>query len=775
MIEAYSQGLGASQGRRLAIVLMIALVVVCIPHKLISLDSRGLMTSGLAIQIDKLSPAYAALEDIRQLPERLASPQQQKLFSANQDIQLVAGVLPRPAEEEGLLLASLETNGRHGFQDIYKQEKHESLRGMVVRQEEPPMIAKRIENEGPATSVSSSSSVRGYAIAGLSRRHTPIMYDERGQLKPVATRKQSLAQYYSDQDWQLPTVSQKAQELVAEELERRQQEGAQRKIPTSSGNYILVTRSDDETHTNKDSRSSARRVAAEPQRRRSESPVVPADPGWAPREMEQERLRPIVISGRLEMTQGLAYGGADYQLAVYRYFDGLVQEPGKVWLSDGRFEVFVQEPRGYLVAELRGPLGELLGKGEVDMYDLPQPAAHEVQVQNVLLTLKPVPSGLSLKVLSAYSFDDQRILVPDARAYMDAHNLEFGKSEEGSFEGTHLAPHSTYLARIEAEDYLGGLALGVSDQENEVKLFPKSMVKALNQLVLETHQQPDIRNYALIWGRITERGAPVAGARVELSGSDKAQLVYFNELYLPDKDQQTTSSNGLFVYLMVEPGLQFVRAHVRGRTLPAMVVPSEANHVSYVEMQADELRTASLQVYDVIEGRKKSIGATITVLGTEAYLDSEGREDIQYISGNGLMMAEATVGRGYEISRVHLSRQTKEVHIPVVETEWLNRMAARQKLNIQPDAGVVMGRVADADFSVSFDQDIDLSEVVILYFNKDGQFVGTQSGPAGGGFVAFNVPEGLLTLTFVPMGGEQVLTRLLVSEPGVVSMVPAAF
>ena len=69
----------------------------------------------------------------------------------------------------------------------------------------------------------------------------------------------------------------------------------------------------------------------------------------------------------------------------------------------------MEQPVGDLIAELRTPQGDLLGRGKVDLSHLnPAKTANPYRMSGINLKIRPVPQGVSGQVLGGGSKADRR-------------------------------------------------------------------------------------------------------------------------------------------------------------------------------------------------------------------------------------------------------------------------------------------------------------------------------------------------------------------------------
>lgn len=785
-----------------------ALLTFC-PSKIRTLDVRGFAATSLTIKVDRLSPAFVALEDARQISfdPFLLDEQSDSIPSKQEFIALKAG-------------------SRFDHTLIPSYEKPEPTRKVQLAQvkstdaknlgqpQKPPVKALRLAGLKVSQGADSNDQTQATQTVNVE----PSLYGEDGDLKPLNVRKDELRKYYKQTEMAAayPTLKQRAKDLIEREADSSSPEQHQdyEWMPSqvsSSGIFIgkgQVASSASSAPRAAFHKSQTNKPASQPKPRPSSSTeqklveqdgknqkedlakTLPSKPDFStaalkknpsknrggafqPAQVSLLNLRPMTLNGQLEITGGLAFTSDTY-ISLSRVSGGVQKEEGKIWVRDGSFEIWIKEPSGYLVAELRAKSGELLGRGEYDLFKMPQPKDHQAQVSQVRIQIEPAVTGIEVDAISAHSFGYNRIEVEDAEVHIDALNETLVKDERGRFIDQDILPTSSYILRGQAKNHWGSLAIGLSETTYDVRLFPNSTMEALLNLAQEQLGLPVMatQNQGVIWGRVTKNGQPVRGATVELAGGYSTEPIYFNALYLPDRSLKQTSSNGLFAYVLVPPGIHSVRAQHQGRYFPARVLPTQSRHVSYTSLEMNEMRTANIKIYDALDPSRK-LPAVIDVMGLETQYEIEGEANIQYSSGSGLMMIEASSSERYEPIRIQVSRHTKQFNFPMVRKDWLASLVTTRRINLSPDRGTIIGFVEGNNYKVFLDKGVQVRPENVVYFDAEGRVLTSKTGVAGGGFAIFNVPPGYRSVHVVPENSRKLMSRVLVAESEVVNVLSA--
>ena len=484
------------------------------------------------------------------------------------------------------------------------------------------------------------------------------------------------------------------------------------------------------------------------------------------------------LSGSLEMTEGLAFTGVDTHLSISRVVHGQVMDKGDlINVEDGIYKILASDLKGHIVAKLQDTSGHLLGLGEFDLYQLPDQAKRLSQIDKLHITIKPYKRAVA-SLFSGTSFEKHEIPADQSYAaaggshvmagysYMmiDSIQREINRKGASRFSDDGFLLHSSFILRAEKKNHWGSLAVGVSGRENAMRIYPDSMVRALLN-----SQDMNNGGSSVIWGRVTQNGEPVKGAKVELAGDFHSKPIYFNT-YIPDVKLESTETDGLFAFVGVSSGIQAIRATINGKYISTQVIPTEENYVSYLEIEMDHHRSAGIAVYD--GQTHEALRADVQIYGTKKVMEIDGlkEEVIHFPGGPGLMMIEVDGGDDYLYSRHSIHRLQRSINLPLVRANWLEQLETDLEMDLSPDLGVIIGYVDGSDYDVFVDQGIAYDSRNIVYFDKQGRLT-YDSGKEGGGFVLFNVPTGMHTVTVLPKEARRIFTQVSVVGADAVNVI----
>lgn len=698
-----------------------ALAVVFFPLSLSQIDFRSGFSRGISVAAYKSSPAYAAFEDMSEpyMVSTVEFPEKLELLSSGQAVELK-------------------------FVKRIAKQRQLSSKGMVVRA--PAQVQ-------PTPIYVAGEKVKATPI-NLSDYHDPqeyILALPTGQRAEVHQSQLSVS-----------SVAQVAEELVEHELKAAPLIN-KKVITTQTGARVLIGGRLDRPPTVADIRRARDEKLPKEEQAADESMVSIAS--IQPRPTIQ---RPLWLNGTVEMTGGLAYVGPETQVVVKRMQAGETFERGRIWLTEGKFEIYVKKPEGFLVAELQTSDGRLLGRGEMNLNDLGDHPSHDNRVYNIRLALRPMSDGASFRTISGYSHDQQKMPVREARVEIQSFGAGQVVDDEGVASESSLDHSSTFVVRAQAKNHWPSLVIGQAERPQEIRLFSNSLVKALIGLGLSRSERGEALEAAVVWGKITRDGDPLSGAKAQMAGN--YQPIYFNEMYLPDPTLKATSTNGLFAFLKVKPGVQALRVSGFGRIYPAQVFPTENKHISYLEVEVRDRVVSQFKVFDVLN-MNREIDARVRLVGTDQSLGVSGNNFVEYSVAAEPFMVEAEAGAEYEISRITLSGQPQVANIPLVKRDWLYQLQMSENITSLPGRGIVLGFIDDVDFDVEMTGYGPRDLAQIVYFDSHGKVVKTRHGVAGGGFAIFNAPPGLQTVYVHPVQSREVHSQVVVAEPDYVHIV----
>ena len=497
------------------------------------------------------------------------------------------------------------------------------------------------------------------------------------------------------------------------------------------------------------------------------------DEGQGQNTGDEKPVRQVIISGNIEFSDGLALTNPLDRLVVYREVDGEAVEAGAVWVREARYTIFVEETVGHLVGELLTPYGDVIGRGMIDLAKVANgKQAQGREISGVHLTIKPIIQGVNGRIVIGDAKARTKTGLKDAYISLAGTGITTRTTAEGRYSVPDLSHGSNVIVRAERPGYWGTIAFVQAGDNSDLELFEDREGSIIHELV-KSAKDATKGKAAVVFGRVTYRGKPVAGARVELVTSDGPKAVYFNESMKPDPSLESTSNNGFYVFYPVSEGSHAVQVVWKnGRTLEPLIFPTEVSAVSRVDIEAARDRSAKVKVFDAFR-TDYALPAEIAFLGDHRIhsVDQSGVRNLKYAAGPGIMVLEAHSGPAYERTRLVLDRDRNLIYFPMIQTSWLRSIQGTMRVNAIPGRGTIVGFVqGNAPYKVSL-SGTDPNSVKVVYFNNVGEILPTEYGEPGGGFVIFNVEEGFQTVTIQSSGSLKTYSTVSLIERNVVNVI----
>ncbi len=478
----------------------------------------------------------------------------------------------------------------------------------------------------------------------------------------------------------------------------------------------------------------------------------------------------LTIAGQFEFSNGLALTNPADNVVIFRENDGQVFEQAAVFIKKASYEIFMEKPEGDLVAELRNPQGDLLGRARFELSKLNQQAAkNPCRMSGINLKIVPVPQGVGGQVLALGATGIQPIA--DARVAFESLPYDVGTKKTGRFEEPNLMEGSAVTLEVHHRGYLPTKVKAFAGIDNRVILLSEKSIRALQAM------QPESRDHstATILGTVTKAHTAVSGAQVMLStAGEERKVIYFNDKNEPDPALEATGPNGMYVVYGVGAADQKIQATWGSNQSETIVVTAHDRFSEQADLELTEARTAKLRVFDAFR-TDWPLAAQIQAVGSEdpsvhAPRDSSGTMKFK-TSQRGLML-DIDAGQNYEISRMIVDRDRKSIYLPMIQTSWLEQMRGTQKVSNEIRAGTVIGFIqGNAPFEVQMDENSVGRSSKLYYFNRQGEITKQNFGEPGGGFIIFNLPEGSRSLMVQAKGMSKAYTATVQVESRVTNVI----
>lgn len=577
--------------------------------------------------------------------------------------------------------------------------------------------------------------------------------------------------------------------LVKEELDKKTKEiaasssGTVRKIKTQSGEPIIVSKpavvghhatrssnakNDSNTNISDSNRRKVwwpSRVPAEKKKRiakkeagekRTEKtdtgdPIKSA--GFTP-SVPSRRL----ISGPITFTGGAALLGHKDIITAVQTVDNVVVAEGYVDHKEARYEVPVDDLSGEILTELRGPDGQVSARGRLNLLSLAPKHERSAKIQNIEIKMTPVFNGVSASIISSASHGKSIYKVADARMFIGGLNREIPiHKETGLHEDSSIMIPSNYVARVEHPRFWPTISMAESGETPALRIFPRALVEALLNITLKKYEAREALQQGVIWGRVTHSGRTIEGAEIRIIGEESQTATYFSG-FIPDRMRTATGPSGEFAFTKVHGAEKLIQVSLGSKAFWPVMQPVEAMHIGYAELEIQPPRWIELKSYDAFSHQE--LATVLQPLGTsdQVLIPEKGVSRIEISGIRGLSFLESDPGAPYVLTRSVVRSAQTEVHFMGLKSTWLEGMRKSKKLEESQVKTAMVGFLQGDDYEVLLGSgEIDIRSKII-YFDAEGKPVNTR-GVAGGGFVIFDLPPGIHTLTILPEKSKKIVTQ----------------
>ena len=497
--------------------------------------------------------------------------------------------------------------------------------------------------------------------------------------------------------------------------------------------------------------------------------------------------RQVMIRGPLELSGGLALTHARDRIAVVRESRGQFIESGSVWIREARYEIFVESMEGHLVAEVRSPQGEVVGRGQIALSGL-ETSDQRKTLEGVVLKVQPVATGIAGRVQSAYSSSSTGTSsgsrsvsrgIAGAKVGFLQTPSETRTVSGGMFEDSKFAEGSRVIASVKAKDHWPTLANLTTGVEPVVPIFSKKMMEAFVSLTAPQDISPRAldelkETKGVVWGRVTRGSNPVAGARVEVLTEGIGEPVYFNDLMLPDPKLNATGANGLFAIPAASEGLHALQVHLGKRLSDPVYVQAEAQSV--VALELDVLKASEIEgrVYEAFRP-EKAIAAELRVMGhvkaRRIKLAAETPSVVKLAHLGMPSILDVAAGAEYLAVRVIQNPETRYLEIPLVSRGWYDGVIAQMRYNSPPATGNVIGFIQGLRYRVMVEEESLSAQAKVVYFDDRGEMISQEYGVPGGGFMLLGLKDGIRTILIEAEGSGRVYAVTVLVQDGVPAMI----
>lgn len=510
-----------------------------------------------------------------------------------------------------------------------------------------------------------------------------------------------------------------------------------------------------------------RNLAVAPQVPKPRQPILDYS-----QKVRADTLSNLTISGPLELKQGLALTD-EHRIEVHRESKGAVVEYGDVDISKGTYAIKLSSAEGHVCARLRGSRYEIIGEGCFSLDRIrglnkstnAGPLLSVSRYKDVLAfsdkPTSPPPakeaSEETEKVVKANHPERRRSPVVDARIidFYDSDNPD-AKPLDVNFENSVQNAedtNSTIVTVITSKDHPPARIVANHYSGNSGASLPnRNALDALEKLAREAGHIPPGASGGTAWGRAKSEGRSVAGAQVEIEGREDLRPLYLNEFYIPDVNQKSTASHGLYTFVGLPEGEYSIRGTQGNKFMGFQNISVRENALALADIDAtDRKRPVRVAVYDLLNKTSQDAVATLQNYDEDIVIQG-GQVDINVQDNFDTAFALVNPLSKKYMTAQHILNPDDELYtFPLVPSQWVETVLAQAKLERPVKNKIILGIGAQKPFRV---EAIGSKLAQIVYFDSEGQVVEGNFGSAGGGFFILD-PEDHVTEYAIQAAGEK--------------------
>lgn len=500
----------------------------------------------------------------------------------------------------------------------------------------------------------------------------------------------------------------------------------------------------------------------------------------------------IHLVGPLQLNQGLALTDEN-RIEVVHEWQGQIFERGTVNVESGTYSIEIGKMEGLLCAKLTGDRYEIMGKGciSLDQYKklnrslASGPLLNVSKFQDVAALADSLRSvEVASQLLPTIETKNLNRLKPSVSHkiynYYDSDQADPPALEEAVVSNSvdNYEDETSYIiAQIQAAGYVPARVVsGARTAKRGVPLVSRNAANALNDIARDAgYTDTDIMNRGLVFGRVNKEGRTVAGVDVQIEGRPDLKPLYFNELYIPDPNQKSTASHGLYTFMNVPDGDYAIRAEMANKFVGFQNASVRSGAMALADIDSTfRKREVQLATYDVVTKVSQPAVLTLQAYSEDVILDS-GYKDVLLsdVEDNSFVFVHP-INRDYLTTQFVLESGDNQYNFPMIHKDWMEKLLSQAQLNRSIQSRIVMGFGPQEPFKAIA---VGSETARIIYFDHQGQIVEGDTGPADGGYLILDPEEDVVEFAIQRPSQKSLKVVYMPTQPGVLNIptVPGTF
>lgn len=460
------------------------------------------------------------------------------------------------------------------------------------------------------------------------------------------------------------------------------------------------------------------------------------------------------IIGAVEFKNGLALSN-EFRIEIRRYEEGIFREKGTYNLQESAYEIFPNDFRGFLLGRLIDNHGRTLGEGVVRVSDtvLNKVGAHKGPT--IYITPRTDVNG---RMVSSYDAGGKSTLAQTAKATIFQGHMDKTVGADGQIKFNNIVRNSPTNLIAESKGHFTAQQIILAGENFSIELIPEKMGVALKQIVSDLRQQNlNDPHLSIVMGKVTFDGQPVSGVTVKVEDEIDAQPIYFNALMLPDPRVTATSENGYYAFIVEGGDLKTLMAYRGDKYFGHINTVVSPGMTSFVEIQ-NTIKTdnVEIKVYDPFSGLAEFSDVSLQGQSETLTIDKGiGEVQLPYLGRWSFLYSNPT--DKFVPAHYTYVEKSDYIYVPLISREWITYAFSSQKISTLPSTNLIVGFVIDEDFEVEI-PGIDSAKNYVMYFDYSGKVV--ERGYQGGGYIIYNLPEGIYEPLVFGTKSQKVYSRI---------------
>lgn len=471
------------------------------------------------------------------------------------------------------------------------------------------------------------------------------------------------------------------------------------------------------------------------------------------------------VRGKFEVKDGV--GVIDHIVEVRRMEEGQVRELGQVDLRAGLYSIDIENPQGYLIAQIKDRNGVIIGEDRQKIINL---ASHGNYFEGPFIRVGK-PSGMganpsfpnnpsSSNVVSnsrgqaqQKSHEEPSTII--ASLFSNQHQLEKSKDQFGN-----ISRNSSTISLIEDQKnvYAKIISIRQTADETETPLFTKKWLSGTLDYISD-HQKIEFKSKSppVLIGQVLGDGKSVKGAYVQLENHPGINVIYLDQFMIPNFKQEGTSENGYFLFVGLEEDNYSAVAFQNNKIIGQQIFIAEEKAISYQHISSSTTpRTILVRSFDAFTSLP--VDADVIAPDVEDVVDVQ-QGFASYRTNNALGISNYIVRPKQNYMPINYIQDARlnHIHLPAINEAWLSTIQSTLQINDEVNTGTIIGFVPDLDYEMYIISE-DYQRNQIAYFNQQGMV--TAQPTRGGGFILFNVPIGAQEIVVQEKKTERIFSQV---------------